>query len=43
MRYRVEHTTAKSCIYVKRLSDVDLGELEKLIAAAMAREPDFIG
>ena len=38
-----KHTTAKSCIYVKRLSDVDLGELEKLIAAAMAREPDFIG
>ena len=35
-----KHTTGKGCIYVKRLSDVDLGVLEKLIAAAMAREPD---
>ena len=35
-----KHTIGKGCIYVKRLSDVDLGMLESLIAAAMAREPD---
>ena len=35
-----KHTTGKGCIYVKRLSDVDLGVLEALIAAAMSREPD---
>ena len=28
--------TAKSCLYVKRLSDVDLAVLEKLIAQAVA-------
>ena len=35
-----KHTTGKGCIYVKRLSDVDRGVLENLIAAAMSREPD---
>ena len=35
-----KHTIGKGCIYVKRLSDVDPGVLEALIAAAMAREPD---
>jgi len=38
-----KHTMGKSCIYVKKLTDVDLGELEALIAAAMAREPDYAG
>ena len=38
-----KHTTGKGCIYVKRLSDVEPAVLEKLIAAAMAREPDFAG
>ena len=35
-----KHTTGKGCIYVKRLGDIDTAVLEKLIAAAMAREPD---
>lgn len=38
-----KHTTGKGCIYVKRLSDVDPVVLERLIAAAMEREPDFAG
>lgn len=31
------HTTGKGCVYVKRLSDVDRGILERLIAQAWAR------
>lgn len=27
-----KHTTGKSCLYIKRLSDVDLGVLEQLVA-----------
>jgi len=34
------HTTAKSCIYVKTLADVDLEVLERLIRAAMERDPN---
>lgn len=29
------YKTGKSCLYVKRLSDIDLGVLEKLIAASV--------
>lgn len=32
-----KHTTGKGCIYIKRLSDVDLGVLEALIAEAYSR------
>lgn len=38
-----KHTTGKGCIYVKRLSDIDVTVLERLVAAAMTREPDFAG
>jgi hypothetical protein len=31
------HTTGKSCVYVKRLADVDETVLERLVAAAWAR------
>jgi hypothetical protein len=31
------HTTGKSCLYIKRLSDVDAGVLRELIAAAFRR------
>jgi Domain of unknown function (DU1801) len=30
------HTTGKGCVYVKRLSDVDLGVLEKMVGQAVA-------
>jgi Domain of unknown function (DU1801) len=36
-----KHTTSKGCIYVKRLSDVDPVVLERLIAAAIARGPEY--
>lgn len=32
-----KHTVGKGCIYVKRLSDVDLGTLEELVADAYTR------
>ena len=32
-----KHRTGKSCLYLKRLSDVDLGALEELVAASVAR------
>lgn len=35
-----KHTTGRSCLYIKRLSDVDMGVLEELVQAswdAMAR------
>ena len=35
-----KHTTGKGCLYVKRLSDVDLEVLEKLIRSAMERDPN---
>jgi hypothetical protein len=31
-----KHSTGKSCLYVKRLADVDLPTLKKLIAASVA-------
>src|SRR5690606_28576830 len=31
-----EHATGKSCVYVKRLSDVDAGVLEELVRASVA-------
>jgi hypothetical protein len=31
-----KHKVSKSCLYVKRLSDVDLGVLEKQAAASVA-------
>lgn len=31
-----EHATGKSCLYVKRLSDVDAGVLEELVRASVA-------
>lgn len=30
-----KHKTGKSCLYVKRLSDIDLGALEELIGASL--------
>jgi len=35
-----KHSTAKSCIYVKKLADVDVAALEQLIRAAMERDPN---
>lgn len=35
-----KHTTAKSCIYVKKLADIETTVLEKLIRAAMERDPN---
>lgn len=35
-----KHTTGKGCLYVKTLSDVDLDVLERLIRAAMERDPN---
>ena len=29
------HTTGKSCLYLKKLADVDLGVLEELVAASL--------
>lgn len=31
-----KHTTGKGCLYIKKLADVDVGVLDKLIAAAWA-------
>jgi hypothetical protein len=31
-----KHTTSKACIYVKRLSDVDMGVLEELVRTSWA-------
>jgi hypothetical protein len=33
-----KHTTAKSCLYIKRLSDVDLPILKKLIRASVKKK-----
>jgi len=33
-----KHTTAKSCLYIKRLSDVDLPTLKKLIRASVKKK-----
>jgi hypothetical protein len=32
-----KHRTGKSCLYIKRLADVDMGVLEAVIAASLAR------
>jgi hypothetical protein len=34
-----KHKTGKSCLYVKRLKDIDLDVLERMIAAALKRTP----
>ncbi|RDE09327.1 DUF1801 domain-containing protein [Pelagibacterium lacus] len=31
-----KHTTGKSCLYIKRLSDIDPGVLEDLVTASVA-------
>ena len=31
-----KHRTGKSCLYIKRLSDIDLGVLEELVVASIA-------
>jgi hypothetical protein len=31
-----KHRTGKSCLYIRRLADVDLTVLEKLVAASVA-------
>ena len=31
-----KHRTGKSCLYIKRLSDIDVGVLEKLVKASVA-------
>lgn len=31
-----KHSTGKSCVYIRRLKDVDLGVLEQLVAIALA-------
>jgi hypothetical protein len=33
-------STGKGCVYIKRLSDIDLGRLETLLAEAVARRAD---
>jgi hypothetical protein len=35
------HTTAKSCLYIKRLKDVDHGALEALISASIERAKEL--
>ena len=37
-----KHKAAVSCIYVNKLTDVDLAVLEELIVTAMTREPDAL-
>ncbi|MEA3031384.1 MAG: hypothetical protein QOG13_2709 [Sphingomonadales bacterium] len=34
-----KHKTGKSCLYVKRLKDIDLDVLERMIAAELKRTP----
>lgn len=38
-----KHTTGKGCIYVKRLSDIDLGVLEQLVGDAYAHMKQAFG
>ena len=41
-----KHTTGKSCLYIKRLSDVDMPTLKKLLATSfkdMSADPRFAG
>ena len=33
-----KHTTGKGCLYIKRLADVDVGVLQQLVVAAVARK-----
>ncbi|MBC2776152.1 DUF1801 domain-containing protein [Parasphingopyxis marina] len=35
-----KHRTGQACLYVKRLSDIDMGALEELIAASLAHMRD---
>lgn len=35
-----KHSIGKSCLYIKRLADVDLGVLETLVADSVANVPD---
>ena len=34
-----KHSTGKSCLYIKRLEDVDLGVLEELVRESVAHLP----
>lgn len=36
-----KHRSGKGCLYIKRLADVDAGELEAIAAEAWARERDI--
>lgn len=36
-----KHTTGKGCLYAKRLSDLDVAVLERLIADAIALGPEY--
>ncbi|GGY50541.1 DUF1801 domain-containing protein [Parvularcula lutaonensis] len=38
-----KHKTAKSCLYIKRLSDVDLAALEDLVAKSVKRMREVYG
>ena len=41
-----KHATGKACLYLKRLSDVDVPTLKKLVAASikqMKSDPRFAG
>lgn len=38
-----KHKTGKSCLYIKRLSDVDLTALEQFVAASVARMKQLYG
>jgi len=35
-----KHTTGKSCLYVKKLSDVDMAVLERMVAASWAHKSE---
>lgn len=35
-----KHTTGKGCLYVKKLSDVDMAVLERMVAASWAHKGD---
>jgi hypothetical protein len=35
-----KHTTGKGCLYIKKLSDVDMAVLERMVAASWAHKSD---
>lgn len=35
-----KHSTGKGCVYLKRLSDADMGVLEELVTASLARRAE---